>query len=272
MDTLLFAVRPVAGGTPACAVTGTAAEFRAWLEGVVTADDVTGQDVPSLEADRTLPLDLLDRIGASLSVSVRTEAMLLGDRIPASRVELTPVQRLRVLLADPSHGAGTTALPMGPLAAAAARGLGVTVAVVGPDDEVTYHGGHGDGGPAALLVLAGDRHLAGVPDSSSAGASDAPGRGAADASPAPGQGTADAPETPGGPFADDAARLDQVVEALSSAPASVLRPAPAGPGETALPGSGRRRLPSRPGPDRRTPGRTPGRGGTAPSWTTPCAC
>ncbi|NEA11670.1 hypothetical protein G3I27_26530, partial [Streptomyces sp. SID10692] len=145
VDTLLFAVRPVAGGTPAGAVTGTAAEFRAWLEGVVTADDVTGQDVPSLEADRALPLDLLDRIGASLSVSVRTEAMLLGDRIPASRVELTPVQRLRVLLADPSYGAGTTALPMGPLAAAAARGLGVTVAVVGPDDEVTYHGGHGDG-------------------------------------------------------------------------------------------------------------------------------
>ncbi|WP_239142477.1 lonely Cys domain-containing protein [Streptomyces sp. SID8016] len=250
VDTLLFAVRPVAGGTPAGAVTGTAAEFRAWLEGVVTADDVTGQDVPSLEADRALPLDLLDRIGASLSVSVRTEAMLLGDRIPASRVELTPVQRLRVLLADPSYGAGTTALPMGPLAAAAARGLGVTVAVVGPDDEVTYHGGHGDGGPAALLALAGDRHLAGVPDNSSAEASDAPGRGAADASPTPGQGTADAPETPGGPFADDAARLDQVVEALSSVPESVLRPAPAGPASATLAGPGETAppVPARPGP------------------------
>ncbi|NEA13209.1 hypothetical protein G3I27_34520, partial [Streptomyces sp. SID10692] len=78
----------------------------------------------------------------------------------------------------------------------------------------------------------------------------APGRGAADASPTPGQGTADAPETPGGPFADDAARLDQVVEALSSVPESVLRPAPAGPASATL--SGPREtappVPARPGP------------------------
>ncbi|WP_308370024.1 lonely Cys domain-containing protein [Streptomyces sp. McG3] len=200
-DVLLLAVRHVAADGLRDAGVDTADDFRAWLGGTVTDDDVSDLDIPSLDGGRDLPLALLDRAGASLGISLRTEAMLYGDRLPASRVELAPVQRLRVLLADPSYQQGGTTLPMGPLAAATARRLGVTVAVAGPDDEVTFHGERTKGGPLALLVADGDRHLAGLR------------------------------EGPGDTAVDEEERLNRLVHALSFAPASVLpraadRPAP----------------------------------------------
>ncbi|WP_234313532.1 lonely Cys domain-containing protein [Streptomyces globisporus] len=192
-DVLLFAVRHAAAEGLRDAGVDTAEDFRAWLGGAVTDDDVSDLEVPPLDDGRDLPLALLDRVGASLGISLRTEAMLLGDRLPASRVALSPVQRLRVLLADPAYGPGGTALPMRPLVAATARRLGVTVAVAGPDDEVTFHGERTDGGPLALLVADGDRHLAGLP------------------------------EGPGDTALDEEERLNRLVHALSFAPASVLR-------------------------------------------------
>ncbi|MEI5033213.1 hypothetical protein RB201_11125 [Streptomyces sp. S1A(2023)] len=74
--------------------------------------------------------------------------------------------------------------------------------MAGPDNEVTFHGERTDGVPLALLVLDGDRPLAGLPDG------------------------------PGDTATDEEARLSRLVDALSFAPASVLRraadrPAPA---------------------------------------------
>ncbi|MBK3559650.1 hypothetical protein JHN55_24630, partial [Streptomyces sp. MBT56] len=192
-DVLLLAVRNVAADGLRDAGVDTAEDFRAWLGGTVTEDDVSDLDIPPLDGGQDLPLALLDRAGVSLGVSLRTEAMLYGDRLPASRVELAPVQRLRVLLADPSYQQDGTTLPMRPLAAATARSLGVTVAVAGPDGEVTFHGERTEGGPLALLVADGDRHLAGLP------------------------------EEPGDTAVDEEERLNRLVHALSVAPASVLR-------------------------------------------------
>ncbi|MFE1458931.1 lonely Cys domain-containing protein [Streptomyces sp. NPDC058735] len=197
LATLLFALRYAAADALQRAGIDTAGDLRAWLDGVLTDDDVSGAEVPPLDANRNLPLSLLDEVGAPLGVSLRAEGMLLGDKLPASRVELGPARRLRVLLTDSSYGAEGAAVPMGPLAAAAARGLGVTVAVAGPDGEVTFHGDRTGAAPPALLVRDGARHLAGLADG------------------------------PGDTTAGSGARLDRVVDALSSAPVSVLRPAAA---------------------------------------------
>ncbi|MEI5033214.1 hypothetical protein RB201_11130 [Streptomyces sp. S1A(2023)] len=98
---LLFAVRHVADDQLREAGVDTVEDLRAWLTAAVTDDDVAEAEPAPLDGGRDLPLDLLDQAGASLGISLRTEAMLLGDRLPASRVPLSPVQRLRVLLADP---------------------------------------------------------------------------------------------------------------------------------------------------------------------------
>lgn len=153
--------------------------------------------MPPLDAGRNLPLSLLDKVGAPLDISQRAEAMLLGDKLPASGIPLSPARRLRVLLTDASYGADGAPVPMGPLVGAAARGLGVAVAVAGPDGEVTLHGERAGAVPPALLVQDGDRHLAGLADG------------------------------PGDTTAGSGARLDRVVDALSSAPVSVLSPATA---------------------------------------------
>ncbi|HBF81636.1 MAG TPA: hypothetical protein DD420_17365, partial [Streptomyces sp.] len=195
--TLLFALRHVAAGALREAGIETADDFRTWLDDRITDDDVSETEVPPLDGNRNLPLSLLDRIGAPLDISRRTEGMLLGDKLPASRIPLSPARRLRVLMTDASYGAGGTAVPMGPLVAAAARGLGVSVAVAGPDGEPTLHGERTGDAPPALLVRDGDRHLAGLPDG------------------------------PGDTTAESGARLDRVVDALASAPVSVLRPAAA---------------------------------------------
>ncbi|WP_455356477.1 hypothetical protein [Streptomyces sp. SYSU K217416] len=96
-------------------------------------------------------------------MSQRTEGLLLGGKLPAARVPLSPVQRLRVMT-DSSYGVGGAEVPMGPLVAVTVRGLGVPVAVAGPDGEVTFHGDRTDDAPLALLVRDGDRYLAGLPD------------------------------------------------------------------------------------------------------------
>ncbi|WP_202541861.1 hypothetical protein [Streptomyces sp. SID3915] len=195
--TLLFALRHVAAGTLREAGIETADDFRTWLDGRITDDDVSETEVPPLDGNRNLPLSLLDRIGEPLDISLRTEGMLLGDKLPASRIPLSPARRLRVLMTDASYGGEGAAVPMGPLVAAAVRGLGVSVAVAGPDGEPTLHGERTGDAPPALLVRDGDRHLAGLPDG------------------------------PGDTTAESGARLDRVVDALSSAPVSVLRPAAA---------------------------------------------
>ncbi|MGN5635892.1 hypothetical protein [Streptomyces sp. AC154] len=164
VDTLLFALRYVATDALRAADVGTAGEFRDWLDRTLTADDVTEGAVPPLDGGRSLPLGLLDRIGVALPAGQRAEAMLLGDRFPAARISPDPVQRLRALLSDPSYGGEGVDVPVGPLVTAAARGLGVAVAVAGPDGTTTLHGEPTASTPAALLVRDGDRLLAGLPD------------------------------------------------------------------------------------------------------------
>ncbi|MFJ4896073.1 hypothetical protein ACIP5U_39850 [Streptomyces sp. NPDC088788] len=190
---LLIAVRHAAESQLREAGVETGEDFRMWLGGAVMDEDVSDVDVPRLDGGRDFPLALLDRVGVPLAVSLRTEAMLLGGSLPASRVVLSPAQRLRVLLADSFYGGGDVALPMGPLVTAAARGLGVRVAVAGSGDKLTFYGERMDSGPLALLVLDKDRYLAGVPDG------------------------------PGDVASGDGARVSQVLDALCSAPLSLLR-------------------------------------------------
>ncbi|MGW4240828.1 lonely Cys domain-containing protein [Streptomyces sp. NPDC004749] len=197
VDTLLFALRYVAADALEEAGIETADDFRGWLDGSLTDDDVSDVPVEPLDGSRNIPLRLLDKVGVRLGTAQRAEAMLLGDRFPASRVSLSPAQHLRVLIADSSYGAEGADLPMGPLVAAVVRGLGVTVAVADPDGEVTFHGDRPESTPPALLVRDGDRHLAGLPDG------------------------------PGDTTAESEARLRRVADALSSAPVSVLRTATA---------------------------------------------
>ncbi|WP_435193301.1 lonely Cys domain-containing protein [Streptomyces sp. NRRL F-5630] len=198
VDTLLFALRYVAADALGQAGIETAEDFRGWLDGSLTDDDVSDVPVEPLDTSRDIPLRLLDRIGVRLGTAQRAEAMLLGDRFPASRVPLSPAQHLRVLLADSSYGTEGGTVPMAPLVAAVVRGLGVTVAVADPAGEVTFHGERSRSAPTALLVQDGDRHLAGLPDG-------------------PGDTTAAGEE-----------RLRRVADALSLAPVSVLRTATAG--------------------------------------------
>ncbi|WP_234340878.1 lonely Cys domain-containing protein [Streptomyces sp. NRRL F-5630] len=198
VDTLLFALRYVAADALGQAGIETAEDFRGWLDGSLTDDDVSDVPVEPLDTSRDIPLRLLDRIGVRLGTAQRAEAMLLGDRFPASRVPLSPAQHLRVLLADSSYGTEGGTVPMAPLVAAVVRGLGVTVAVADPAGEVTFHGERSRSAPTALLVQDGDRHLAGLPDG-------------------PGDTTAASEE-----------RLRRVADALSLAPVSVLRTATAG--------------------------------------------
>lgn len=204
LDTLLFALRYVATDALQAAGVETAGDFRDWLDRTLTADDVTEVTVPPLDGGRSLPLGLLDRIGVALPTDQRAEAILLGDRFPAARISPDPVQRLRALLSDPSYGGEGVDVPMGPLVAAAARGLGAAVAVAGPDGTTTLHGEPTGSTPAALLVRDGDRLLAGLPDGPDATATTATG---------------------------SEARLRRVADALTGAPLPVrdlltARPAP----------------------------------------------
>ncbi|MYV51228.1 hypothetical protein, partial [Streptomyces sp. SID3212] len=229
---LLLALRYAAPATLANAGIDTPADLRDWLGRNVTDHNLPRETPLPLDGGRMIPLELLDEIGAPTNASQRMEAVLLGNQLPVSDVALGPAERFRLLLRDPSYGGenGTAALADA-VVATAPRALGVELAVVDLDGQVTYHGGARytvtaddstpddhtadntttddstrdasteddsteDGHtatdtPPALLVLDGDRHLAGLPYG------------------------------PGDTTGASEARTRRVVEAVSSAPVSV---------------------------------------------------
>ncbi|MDW6059157.1 hypothetical protein SAZ11_15415 [Streptomyces sp. FXJ1.4098] len=209
-DTLLFALRYAAPDALQDAGIDTSDDFRDWMGRNVTDDDLSQETPLPLDGGRMIPLKLLDEIGAEIKTPQRTEGVLLGDQLPASGVDLSPAKRFRLLLRDPSYGGenGPGALA-DVVPAMATRALGVELAMVGPDGQVTFHGGTSDDdtaadAPPALLVRDGDRYLAGLPDG-------------------PGDvgNTADQDQDQDPDPDQDTARLRRVAQAVSAAPDSV---------------------------------------------------
>lgn len=162
VDALLFTLRYAAPAALEAAGVDSAGSFRDWLARHITDADLSDVALPPLDRDRQLPLSLLESAGVQLTAAQRMQGALLGDVIPAADVTLSPTQRFRLALADPSYGVAEREPTARAFAATAARELGVAVAVVGEDGSVdTYGGGGTDDG--ALLVLEGDRSLAGLP-------------------------------------------------------------------------------------------------------------
>ncbi|WP_405594605.1 protein-glutamine glutaminase family protein [Streptomyces sp. NBC_01092] len=165
VGTLLSAIRHAAPGALADAGINTSDDFRDWLDRHVTDDDLPEDTTPPPAADRAIPLSLLEAIGLKPTASQRAQSALLGGMLPAADVDLSPVQRLRLLLRDPVSGhAGDGWFDV--LPKVAARELGVEVAVVGPDGRMTLHRCPVDArttppAPRALLIHDADRLLVG---------------------------------------------------------------------------------------------------------------
>ncbi|MDW4908109.1 hypothetical protein RB628_22865 [Streptomyces sp. ADMS] len=197
--TLLLVLRYAAPETLTNEGIDTPGTLRDWLGRNVTDDDLSQETPLPLDRGRMISLRLLDEIGAEINTSQRTEGVLLGNELPASGLDLSPAERFRLLLRDPSYGSENgTGVLADVVLATAPRALGVELAVVDPDGQVTFHGGTADDDtvadvPPALLVRDGDRYLSGLPDG------------------------------PGDTTGESEARLRRVVEAVSSAPASVRR-------------------------------------------------
>ncbi|MEU9734949.1 lonely Cys domain-containing protein [Streptomyces sp. NPDC048002] len=96
--------------------------FRQWLSDAVREEDLTEDQVPPLTPSATIPLELLAGAGHRLTDAQTMEGALLGDRLPVTGLTVGPAVRLRLLLADPTLGAG---LPAALLTALALRALGV---------------------------------------------------------------------------------------------------------------------------------------------------
>ncbi|MEU3516866.1 hypothetical protein ABZ770_16525 [Streptomyces sp. NPDC006654] len=148
--------------------------FTAWLAQRVTDDDVTDSTSPQVDSERAIPLRLLVDAGVALTEGQRTHAVLVGNALRGSEVTLTPANRARLLLLDPSYAREqrTIAEFMALLLpVVAARELGVRIALVNRRGDVLYfgrphasHRGHGshDGEPVAVVVEDDDRYLAGL--------------------------------------------------------------------------------------------------------------
>ncbi|MEU6083022.1 hypothetical protein [Streptomyces sp. NPDC047108] len=165
-DTLLSALRHAAPAAVADAGIDSPEAFADWLEEHVTDDDVPAGGLPPLDGGRNIPVDLLEAIGVELNSSQRAQSALLGDVLPASDAGLSPAQRFRLLRRDPSYGGEGDGLLDVVLPKVVSRELGVDIAVVGPDGEVTFHGRPEDGrttdsAPPAVVVRDGDHYLAG---------------------------------------------------------------------------------------------------------------
>ncbi|MFK4107002.1 hypothetical protein ACI2L1_44625, partial [Streptomyces sp. NPDC019531] len=152
---LLLALRHVAPAALARSAADhaeTAEAFSTWLFLRVTDTDVLGHTLPPLDGDAVLPLHLLLDADVPLSPARRTQAALSGDKLTISDADLDPVHRFRLLRLAPEHAAGGEVpadLIARVLSTAAARELGVRIALVNSDGEVAFYGGDrpmGDGG------------------------------------------------------------------------------------------------------------------------------
>ncbi|MYQ66921.1 MULTISPECIES: lonely Cys domain-containing protein, partial [unclassified Streptomyces] len=147
-------------------VTGPAVDGdpRLWAARRATDADLTGVDVPPVDGTRAVRTADLTAAGITLNPGQEMEAVMRGDQsLPLRHFTLTPVQRLRLLATDPGlapdPAAAARAVDTAALAAAA-RELGLAVALVGPDGVTTEHGTGAR--TSVLLVDDGEGHLAGT--------------------------------------------------------------------------------------------------------------
>ncbi|WP_405537424.1 hypothetical protein OG787_31905 [Streptomyces sp. NBC_00075] len=115
--------------------------------------------VPQPTGGRSLSVERLEGLGVLLDNSQRAQGILLGGDLPLA--DLTPVQRLQVLLGDSSYADAETRLYA--LLAIAVRLFDAHVAMVDSEGEVTLLGDPSGSAPPVLLVPDGDGRLVGHP-------------------------------------------------------------------------------------------------------------
>ena len=169
-DTLLSVLRHAAPAALAESGVDTGSALRERLVRGVGDGEVPAVMVPQPTGGRSLSVPRLEELGVLLDNSQRTQGILLGGDLPLT--DLTPVQRLHVLLGDPTYADAETRISA--LLAISAHLFGAKVVVVGSDGEVTllgdpgeptHPGEHSGSAPPALLVFDSDGggHLVGRP-------------------------------------------------------------------------------------------------------------
>ncbi|WP_327694988.1 hypothetical protein [Streptomyces sp. NBC_00459] len=132
-DPLLSALRHAAPAALADSGIDTVGDLRERLIRGVDDGEVPAVMVPRPAEGQRLSVTRLEELGVLLDNSQRTQGILLGGDLPLS--DLTPVQRLRVLLGDPTYTDAETR--MSALLAISVHLLGAKVDVVDSDAEVT---------------------------------------------------------------------------------------------------------------------------------------
>ena len=135
-DTLLSALRYTAPAVLADAGIDTVGALRERLVRGVGDGEVPTAMVPTPTGGRSLSVPRLEDLGVLLDNSQRTHGILLGGDLPLT--DLTPGQRLQVLLGDPAYADAETR--MSALLAIIVHLFGAKVAVVDAEGEVTFLG------------------------------------------------------------------------------------------------------------------------------------